>query len=299
MRERALADAYQTIDYSPVERAMRSIQGGPMSANPAAMRLASYIEETLGPGITPAKLYEARKVINDRLSGPHVIGDEMSAAVKGAEREALMMRDAIDEAINGASGGQWGRYLETYGRASRPVEAARGAQAAREVFSAEGVPELGGVPEVTQTRLTRALAAARGRGNFPRQLSAPGEETMSALSDQIGRANEVQKARKLAGTAGGGSQTSTDLALDTALHSLSGTIPGVRPVVEFLSQRGDRALKAEVVRLLQDPQAAAQAIRAAAASGRELSQAETLVLRALGGAGAGAPAALQAQQPVQ
>jgi hypothetical protein len=306
MRESALKVAGRDQWFHrPAVDAVERVMAGDSSANPAVRRVADFVrssmDESAERAITPGRLYEVRKVLIDKLQGPSQIGDELSAAVKGADRETMALVRGIDEALNNASGGRWQRYLDTHTAASRPVDQARAAQELRNVFRVEGIPELGGAPEVTATRLSRALEASRGGSrDFPLELSPSARGGISEVQEGLTRANEVQKARKLAGTAGGGSQTSTDLALDSLASRIGGSQEKgiVSAIMHTFRRAADDAAKEELTRLLQDPRAAAAAIRAAQKSGRALSLAEEVAVqllpRALGTAAGGAVAPEQA-----
>lgn len=304
MREQALQRAGQDPWMaSSVGQHVRDLVAGPTGTNPSVQRVADYVQRQLGPEsrapITPERLYEVRKVLADNLSGPHRIGDEMSSAVKGAERETLGMMHAIDAALDQASGGRWTPYLRTHERASRPVGASRAAQDVRRAFEGEAVPELGGAPEVTQTRLGKAMERERANRFDPDQptLSPSATEELGAVRENIVRANEVQKARKMAGSAGGGSQTSTDI--DAALKMLAGRsgIPGIGGIIDAVTQRASDATKIELTRLLQNPQAAIAAMRQAQQRGLPLSDAQQLLLQSTGRTvGIALPSAMQARQ---
>ena len=77
----------------PAAQAAERVAVGPSSANPAVQRVADYVRSQLGADakipITPERLYEVRKVLADKLDGPHIIGDKLSAATKGAQRETM------------------------------------------------------------------------------------------------------------------------------------------------------------------------------------------------------------------
>ena len=88
---------------------------GVAGSNPAPptnnQTVAKYVARELGDdaagAVTPARLYEVRKVLAAKLSGPSAIGDELSAAAKGAQRETRGLIESIDDAIDAASTGHW------------------------------------------------------------------------------------------------------------------------------------------------------------------------------------------------
>jgi hypothetical protein len=306
MREAAMGAARQGASYeAPVLKAAQDMLTSSEAVNPSVRRVADYVlsamDERAPTKLTPEGLYTVRKVLKEKLHGPHMAGDELSAAVKGADVQTLKLIDAIDQSLNQASGGRWGRYLSTYGSASRPVDASHAAQAVRDVFEREGVAELGGAPEVTATRLGQALRASEGGSrHFPLALSQPARQGVEDVLEHVTRANEVQKARKIAGTAGGGSQTSMDLS-DLAHRALSplGGFPvrAVRAALDFVSKGGHAETQRELVGMLQNPQAAVRAIQEAQRLNRPLTSGQRVVLQALStGAGGALPRTMQATQ---
>jgi len=305
MREAAMGAARQGASYeAPVLKAAQDMLTSSEAVNPSVRRVADYVlsamDERAPTKLTPEGLYTVRKVLKDRLQGPHVMGDELSAAVKGADVQTLKLIAAIDQSLDQASGGRWGRYLSTYGRASRPVDASQAAQALRDVFQKEGVAELGGVPEVTATRLGQALRASEGGSrHFPLELSPPARQGVEDVLEHVTRANEVQKARKLAGTAGGGSQTSMDLSdlAHRALSPLGGIyVRAVRAALDFVSKGGHAETQRELVGMLQNPQAAVRAIQEAQRLNAPLTAGQRVVLQALStGAGGALPRTMQAR----
>jgi hypothetical protein len=258
--------------------------------------VADYVRGQIGAdaktAITPERLYEVRKVLADKLNGPHVIGDELSAATKGAQRETMALINGIDQALDRASGGKWQQYLNRYQDKSRPVNASRAARDARAVFAEPGIPDVGGAPEVTLNRLRTAQQAGQS-GFDPRvtDFSPKAQRTLQAIEDQYVRAQEPAKVRKLVGSQGGGSQTSTDI--EAALRSLTtGHGGAISKVVEFFTRGSDVAMRTELSRLLQNPREAAAAIRAAAQAGRALSPAQQSLLEAASRVAAGGTAGL-------
>ena len=288
--------------HQPVQQVAQDILSSDDAVNPAVRRVAdlvlSSMDERAPKQITPAGLYNMRKLLTDKLHGPAQIGDELSAAVKGADRQTMQLVEAIDQSLNQASGGRWQRYLDTYKRASTPVDQAKAAQLAREVFEREGIPEMGGVPEVTATRLGQAMRASEGGARkFPLTLSPGARAGLEDIGEHISRANEPQKLRKLAGSAGGGSQTSTDLAM-TGLQMATGIPINVeRAAFNWLGRGANEATQRELASMLQNPQLAIAAIKEAQRLRQPLSQAQTALMQAMSqAAGGGLPRAMQSRQ---
>jgi hypothetical protein len=289
---------------APTLQAVQAIANSPSAVNPAVQRVVGLVQSALDRrapgGGRPESLYEVRKLLASKLHGPAQIGDELSAAVKGADRQTAQLIAALDQSLDQASGGQWQRYLDAYKGASAGVDASKAAQLARDVFQREGIPELGGVPEVTATRLGQARRASEGSGRFPLALSQRAQGGLGDVAEHISQANEVQKARKLAGTAGGGSQTSFDISKILERVSLSplGSMPvrAARAAWELVTKQGNEAAQRELAVMLQNPQAAVRAIQEAQRLGRPLSVAEAALLQgASQSGGAALPLAMQAQ----
>lgn len=308
LREKALAEAGQDPWFHvPAMQAAENVLASPMSANPAVRKVADYVRNQIGENadtaITPARLYEVRKVLADYLHGPRVIGDEFSAAVKAADKATMKLINGIDDSLNAATSARnkWQNYLNRYQDRSRSVDASRAARDARAVFEQPGVGEIGGSPEVTLNRLRQARNA--GQSNFDpsaSDFSARADRVLQAVEDQMTRAQEPTKVRKLVGTQGGGSISATEL--EPALRQLAqtgnrGWLGRVADLATKGTQGSDIAMRTELSRLLQNPQDAVKAIRAAAQQGMPLSHAQQILLeaasRASAGAAAAAPLALQ------
>lgn len=303
MREQALQRAAQDDWFHvPVAQAATNMLAGPTGANPAVRRVANYVlsnmDQRADTAITPERLYEVRKVLTNNLEGPALIGDEMNAAVRGAQRQTRALIDAIDTALDASSGGQWRPYLQTFQRTSRDVDQARAAQEVRRVLTREGQPLIGEVPELSRTRLTRAIEASRGgQRDFPLQMSPSAQGTLDDLTRQIQRAEEPTRTRKLTGTRGGGSQTSTDI--DSVLRQLAtrSGVPLLSQAMEAAGSAISDATKRELAGLLMDPPRAMAAIREAQRLNRPLTEAQQLLLGKTATVTGGAlPRAMQSQQ---
>jgi len=79
------------------EIAARSVPGSPQRG------LADLVQRTLTEAPDARKLYELRKLLANKLNGPHMPGDEVAAVVKGADRETMGLINAIDQRLQEAS----------------------------------------------------------------------------------------------------------------------------------------------------------------------------------------------------
>ena len=158
--------------------AIRTRAGESGLASPEAQTLASEIERrALGPvsnksvigagglaidipvfarKVDPSNLYAARKRINDILGGAPGGNDELTNAVKANKNTAIGLKNAIDEALNHASSGEWDKYLTTYMEKIKPIEEGKAFQNVLSRF--ENAPRIPGtdIPKITPAALRKA-----------------------------------------------------------------------------------------------------------------------------------------------
>lgn len=93
---------------------------------PSTQQLARLGRDILQPSqageLDPADLYALRKLLGDKLTMKGAAFDELSNAARSSRREAMMMKDAIDEGLNGASGGSFADYLAAHREGMAPIE---------------------------------------------------------------------------------------------------------------------------------------------------------------------------------
>jgi hypothetical protein len=159
--------------------AIRTRAGESGVASPEAQTLASEIERrafagpvskesVIGAGglavdvpvfarkVDPANLYAARKRINDILGGAPGGNDELTNAVKANKNTAIGLKNAIDEALNHASGGEWDKYLTTYMEKIKPIEEGKAFQNVLSRFeNASRIPGTD-IPKITPAALRKA-----------------------------------------------------------------------------------------------------------------------------------------------
>jgi hypothetical protein len=308
MRRDALRDAAADPDFaSPVYSAAESRIAGEGGTNPDVTKVMSYLQNVITDPkypVTPERLYNARKVILQKLAGGQgIVSDDLGAAMRGARRETLEMKDVIDDALDHATGGKWRSYLQRYEAESGPVEASKAARRAQEVFNKDSTPLLGGDPHVTVTNLAQAIKA--GQSTFDPSKSALSSKSQKILDDLLQQqkvAQEPQRAGKFAGTSGGGSAThmfqQQNPLVATGLKLLLSPVPVVGHVVNnFISSHAvPLSTQIELSKLLQNPKAAAAAIERALTRGMPLTKGQEALLAAsaraagqLAGGAAGSP----------
>lgn len=291
MRDQALAEAAAAPDFAgPVTRSAKELLEGASGANPAVQTVARYVARELGEDaggvVTPARLYEVRKVLAAKLSGPSAIGDELSAAAKGAQRETRAMIASIDDALDSASSGKWSPYLREYSERSQPITSGRAQRDALEKI--ERKPLRGNTPEVTAAGYGSAMRQAT-EGKFGDKLTDTARTDADAFLDHLRQAEAASRTRKGAATMGGGSITNTDQQLAGLTLRVIEALPGVGGYAKRIGDYNRDAVEREMARLLQSPGELGSALRALPDGQRQRVLDEALRASGLSGAAATTP----------
>lgn len=296
LRDQALADATARGNVAyPVMNHAEQLLAGDTGALPGVQRLASFVKNNVGPDATPGRLYEARKYLTSLLQGPAILGDEMSAAAKGSQRETMGLINSIDDAIAGGTkqGSTWGDYLQQYGARSAPITSG---QVLRDTMATlaqkpriAGIGGVPGSPEVTYNGLKQTVGKLRNSKKFGDRLTSDDSGDVGQLMDYLANSEAIGRARKISGTMGGGSQTNLDTQLGNFSDKVLKLIPGVGGYMTRLDDFGKSAVNEQMAKLLQNPQAFGEALKAMPSSVRE--QAIIDALRATNAAAGGAAGA--------
>jgi len=303
LRERALKSAGRWPEVGqPLQSEAAHLMKGSVPGDPARA-LAQKMTQMLGENPSPQQLYQFRKLLASKLSGPMIPGDEMAAIAKGAERETLGVMKAIDARLNEAASSKtlgqqpWSDYMEKYTAESMPVRSARAQQKITEGLAPEGGPMVGSAPEVTRNKLSQLLRK-HGENKFGDALSPGARGRYDEVMGLMQHMEEPMRSVKLGGTGGGGSQTAMQAALPAA--EIAGSFATGHPAIGWALRAGTRLggkrAAEDVATLMLDPPRAAAAIRAKLATRMPLTPAEEKFLRLTSAAGAGATGALTEQQ---
>jgi len=151
MRESALNSASYAIrsqagdiaaSTRPLIDKLTQLSEGRLRPNRDVQTLVSYVNSELGKGVTPAQLYEIRKVLTDGIAaGPT---SELAQAARAARPQRVEIIGLIDDSLNDLSRGAWGKYLKAYADASPPISSATALQKIVDALK-RGQPE-GAVP---------------------------------------------------------------------------------------------------------------------------------------------------------
>lgn len=242
----------------PVAQHVQSVLAGDTSANPAVRTVGNYVMGELGDNATPGRLYEVRKVLAAKLSGPSAIGDELSAATKGAQRETMGMIQSIDDALDQASGGQWRPYLQSYGQRSEPITSGRALRQTMEQLQRK--PYKGITPEVTYAGL-EGITRRQGQGKFGSKFTAQDEQDIANLVEHLRRSEAPARTRKSAATMGGGSITNTDQMLANLAARMIEGVPMVGGYAKRVREFNAPQVDEQLAQLLQNPNVLRQTLQ--------------------------------------
>ena len=298
-RERAIENAtahFQRTE-APMERVATQIAGQNALASPSR-KLADMALAEIGEGTTPQKLYSFRKLLTAKLDGPMLPGDETAAIIKGAHVDARKLIAAIDAGMERGAPGDWKNYLSTFSELSRPVDSSVAQRSIREAIDSEGAKLYGSAPEVTRHKLGRAMERY-GQNEFGNTLEPRARTALDELLGHLKQREELQSTLRSVGTSGGGSNTTMDILGHAAAATRGGLkITGREiPVLKQIAAHLDRGAQEELVGLLQNPRAAADAIAAATTRRAPLTPAQAAFRAAMNTTIGGAlPQTMQANQ---
>ena len=282
-----------------IDVAMRSEE----SSNPAVMNmLKSMADEIdrLGPDFGPGNLQQIRANLSGKFNPMNP--NAYAAAPRDSAARLSVMQD-LDNILNRATGNKWQGVVDNYAADSRLVDQAKAAGRVRQNYydAATGrvlgvsADAAGDIPKITEAGLGRALNAARGPDKSL-LLSNEANTRLEAILDALRAQNIVQGVKRSA-TAGGGSNTASDMfaarsagAAADAVTNLAGgpaatvgkgILQGLR---DYANTNKDRAL----AEALQNPQQMVQLLERKLQAGAPLSAQEQYLLSLLRGAPAAA-----------
>jgi hypothetical protein len=258
--------------------------------NRGAQKLADYVEGELKQGITPEQLYVMRKELADGIKPGR--NDELSNAVKTARKQSVEAIKAIDEVLDNLSGGGWGEYLSQHSKGMKPVESKRALQDIAGSLE-RGMPAGVVPPAMGESAAWKTVGTLRDRfGNKElgkktvQTLLPEDKELVDAIVDSLKRQADSMTSKATLGSptaplianAGRADAVSRSVVQNGVARLLPGGDILASKVFDKLGRQGEE----ELARLLQDPEAMADAIAAAIRARRIQAGASRL------GAGSGA-----------
>lgn len=287
MREKALARAGKDPFFTaPVAQHLDALESGNASArvNPAGKKVVSYMREVLEAGTTPQDLYEARKLIVGKLHGPHTIGDELGAAIKGADKVSLSIRDAIDDALDASTNGKWRKYLTKFKDKSAVVQDAAAAKELRDIFNKEGAARIATndnrlVPSINGRTLGNAIDNI-GKDEFGQTFSDRTMRGLEALRENIGRTEGLGLlVRK--GSGGAIEETTGEMLAGTAKDATVPPLSKAQRAISHVVNFGSNLEKAAMADALRNPERFVQIVEKKLAKGQPLKPTEEFILNTI------------------
>lgn len=238
----------------------------PEASNPATRgmleAIAADIDRVTSQGIpyTPAHLQQIRANLSAKW---HPKNDTAFTKADRSSPARLSVMQEVDNILNNATGGKWASVVGGYAADSKLVEASKAAGRARNQFYDPQTGRVlgvsadpsGDIPKITEAALGRSINAGKG------QFSTDAETRLAAILEALRAQNIVQGVKRSA-TAGGGSDTASNLYAAKAAGKVADALgasgsmtataakTGLEKLGELATANKDRAL----AEALQNPQ---------------------------------------------
>jgi hypothetical protein len=282
-----------------IDVAMRSEE----SSNPAVMNmLKSMADEIdrLGPDFGPGNMQQIRANLSAKFNP--INPNAYAAAPRDSAARLSVMKD-LDGILNRATGNKWQGVVDNYAADSRLVDQAKAAGRVRQGYydAATGrvlgvsADAAGDIPKITEASLGRAMNAARGPDKSL-LLSNLANTRLELILDALRAQNIVQGVKRSA-TAGGGSNTASDMfaaksagaVADAVTSAAGGPAAAVgKGVIDSLRDYANRNKDRALAEALQNPQQMISLLEAKIASKAPMTAQEQYLYSLLRGAPAAA-----------
>jgi D-Tyr-tRNAtyr deacylase len=281
-----------------LESAMRS----PDASNPAVRNMLNEIRnemDRLGPDFTVQHL----ATIRYNLSGKSPLMPQN--AYQAAPRDSVATMNVlqnVDDILNNATNKRWQDVVTGYARDSDPVRAAQAAGKVREAYwdntgrvRKTAADVSGDVPLITQFNLGSAIDNTRGPTKNV-LLSNEANMRLNSVLDAL-RQQDIVKGVKRSATAGGGSNTASDMfaaksagaVADAVTSAAGGPAAAVgKGVIDSLRDYANRNKDRALAEALQNPQQMISLLEAKIASKAPMTAKEQYLYSLLRGAPAAA-----------
>lgn len=255
LREAALAAPGQGFEI-PVARTAVDLLQGEARSNPAVATMANYVLRELEQGVTPAQLYTIRKTLTSGIPR----GTELGSAISQAREQRIQLVRSIDDALDAASGGRWGEYMQTYQRLSQPVTSMRAGQAIEREFATTAKRTAEGDPILSAAKLRRSLEK-HGQKQFGAQtlsrLTPEERATVNAIADSIEAETAARMAQGTVGSATAGNlaaaQRAEGIAQQLGRAGVEAVVPGSGMAMSAIGGLQKTRRQRILAELLQDP----------------------------------------------
>ncbi len=253
---RAMDDFYDSLQEAK--------QTAAYHGNPAVKSAVDYVENTMESAgtVTPELMHRMRSTIGKGLTGVPGAGE---AGVRAASSEPFVigLSKAMDDVLETATKGKWGRWKGDYADEMMRGEGAKADVNIRGRFIDEGtgmprkpVSGLADTPVITGAALKQAIAAQtmkRGPKKGQSALRTGSEDILQGVRNDLDMQGTLQRS-KGASTGGSGSDTASNLT-QAALMEL--VLPTGLGIGRYVQAEGKRKIgkvgNEQLARLLQNP----------------------------------------------
>lgn len=280
----------------------------PESVNPSVRSVLERVKADISDGsrpFTPAHLQQIRANLSGKV---RPLSQNPFDTVPRDNPAITRLLGDVDQVLDNTTGGGWSNVRGGYSADSDLVRQSQAAAAARRSYYDPQTGRVLGVaadaaediPKITEAGLGRAMNAARG------QLSQGANQQLEDILSALRQQGIVQGVKRSA-TAGGGSNTASDLMAAQAARQASGALGSVaggpvgavagdaaQAALTRWGQLGNDARDEVLARALQDPEEMIRVLERALANGTITPQ-QNVLLTALRGAGLGANQAMPNQ----
>jgi hypothetical protein len=245
------------VDNTRVLGAIDTVLAGPARKREGVVNALQFIRNKVDdPNLSFDDLYAVRKELGDLMTGKMGQADKFTG-VREATRELNAVKRQIDQALNQASGGQFGQYTRAWSAGSRPIEQMKAGQEILAKAEARAVDATGN-PRLRSGDI-RSFMVRKGAGRFGPVFSDEQQGTLRLIADDIDRGNIVDSVRPR------GSDTFQNLAQNAAWNRATGGQPmpqwmeaTVNRIGRYVYGNLDATVQRRVIEALQDPAKAAQ-----------------------------------------
>ena len=276
----------------------------PEASDPAVRSMLEALRnemDRLGPDLRPEHLATIRA--NLASKAPLVPQNAYQAAPRSSPATMSVLR-GVDDILNNATNGRWQNVVSGYARDSDAVRAAQAAGKVREAYwdntgrvRKTSADPAGDVPMITAFNLGSAIDSTRGPTKNV-MLSNEANTRLNAVLDAL-RSQDIVKGVKRSATAGGGSDTASNLyaakaagrVADALGASGSATAAVGKGVLDKLREVATANKDRALAEALQNPQQMINLLEAKLRAGAPMSPQEQYLLSLLRGAPAAAATA--------
>lgn len=259
----------------PIRQKINDLRTGNAKPNANVQHMADWLEMNIDKA-TPGQLYEIRKLMTEDI--PKGMNDQLGAALKGARVQRMELVKLIDDALDTVSGGSYGEYMAKYKALSPEIASNTALGKIKERLRGglgEGVvpPSMGISPApATVGRLAKNEGERVFGGKTFDQLTPTDRAWIDILQQDLAAQSASMKAQGIVGSATAGNaeaaaRGSSALGRVAREGALTAVVPSAgrigTSVFEAMLSKMTRMNEQELARLLQNPQALAEALRRA------------------------------------